>query len=314
MPAQKKVFKISVPEPCSENWNAMKPHGNGRLCENCKKVVVDFSQLSDKELYSYFSSGQPIPCGRFHNSQLNIDLVKAKAKKYSWKRFYKTVAALFALLSMKNTEAITTKKIDTQLSPLPVRRPIINTEKITISGTVKDHRGNPLENAEIMIDSIVLGRSDKDGRFQFELEITDPEKSYTLFVSYPELVTVVRNYHPAMQSTSYDIILRKEAQAADYFHTIGIPLPSIVLPEMDIRFTKSVKALTQDAKIKLGDMALIMRQNPETFLKLTAYAGSAKEITLAKARQKVIIDFLVEWEGISSDRFLLKIQPKASGR
>src|SRR3982750_4152082 len=109
------TFKISVSKRCSENWEVMTTQGNGRFCENCRKLVVDFSQLSDKELYSYLSSGQHISCGRFHNSQLNIELVPADAKKYSWKRLYKTVAALFAFLSMKTTEAAAAKKFDTHI-------------------------------------------------------------------------------------------------------------------------------------------------------------------------------------------------------
>jgi hypothetical protein len=312
MSGAKPIFKISIPQPCSENWNEMKVQGSGRFCENCKKTVVDFSQLTDKELCHFFSANKLIPCGRFHNSQLHINLASVEIKKQGWKRFYKPVLALVSFLSLKNAVASPIKKVDVTISPSPFKKTFISTDKITISGTVKDYQGNPLENAEIIIGEQLMGKTDKEGKFQFEFEITDPSKPYTLFISYPDLVTVVRNYHPAMQSTSYDVVLKKPAQDMG-FVTMGVPLLAEILPPFEIGFSKEEKNLSSVAKEELERLAQKMRANPESYVKMTGFADSNKEKAILKARQKAISNFLVDQEGISADRIKFKIEPKING-
>lgn len=64
-------FKLSIPNPCSANWNEMTPHEKGRFCGLCNLTVVDFTQMSEKEIKEYFTChyGQKT-CGRFLASQL----------------------------------------------------------------------------------------------------------------------------------------------------------------------------------------------------------------------------------------------------
>jgi len=38
-----KRFTISIPEPCTENWNEMTPTERGKFCAHCQKDVIDFS-------------------------------------------------------------------------------------------------------------------------------------------------------------------------------------------------------------------------------------------------------------------------------
>ena len=62
---------FSVPNPCHENWDAMKPESNGRYCDSCKKVVIDFTNKSNEEIADYLlqNSGKKL-CGTFKNAQL----------------------------------------------------------------------------------------------------------------------------------------------------------------------------------------------------------------------------------------------------
>ena len=66
------IEKFSVPDPCHEPWDGMKPQENGRYCDVCKKVVIDFTHKSQQEIIDYIklNKGKKL-CGTFKKSQLN---------------------------------------------------------------------------------------------------------------------------------------------------------------------------------------------------------------------------------------------------
>lgn len=72
------MFKISIPQPCTEDWNKMIPAGKRRHCMACSTTVTDFSLMTDEEVQHFFIEHQHENiCGRFNNSQLErivIDL------------------------------------------------------------------------------------------------------------------------------------------------------------------------------------------------------------------------------------------------
>jgi len=49
----------------------MTPVEQGRFCSHCQKVVTDFTNYTDAQLYSFFSKRTEEICGRFYNHQLN---------------------------------------------------------------------------------------------------------------------------------------------------------------------------------------------------------------------------------------------------
>ncbi|MCU0436997.1 MAG: T9SS type A sorting domain-containing protein [Raineya sp.] len=65
-------FKISIPEPCHENWQKMTPQDKGRFCNACSKVVIDFTQMTEEEIIHFFQKHQnQAVCGRAKQTQLN---------------------------------------------------------------------------------------------------------------------------------------------------------------------------------------------------------------------------------------------------
>jgi hypothetical protein len=63
---------ITIPAPCTKNWDAMQPQDDGRFCTACSKVVVDFTQMSATEIATYFENKKiEDTCGRFTNLQLD---------------------------------------------------------------------------------------------------------------------------------------------------------------------------------------------------------------------------------------------------
>jgi hypothetical protein len=71
------MYKISIPKPCHEDWNAMTPNEQGRHCNACAKTVVDFTAMSDEDVKYFFLHKNEKVCGRFMPAQLHnlvIDL------------------------------------------------------------------------------------------------------------------------------------------------------------------------------------------------------------------------------------------------
>jgi hypothetical protein len=112
-------YKISIPEPCSEDWNEMTPNENGRFCMSCSKTVVDFSSMLPEEIQHYFIQNQNEKiCGRFKQSQLyTITIQIPNRVLYSQTNYHKMfLLALFiamgtTLFSCVNKEG-NKKKID----------------------------------------------------------------------------------------------------------------------------------------------------------------------------------------------------------
>ncbi|MEP7095663.1 MAG: hypothetical protein ABI793_16490, partial [Flavobacterium sp.] len=73
-------IKISIPEPCHENWLEMTPTEKGRFCGNCQKNVIDFTKSSDREILLAYNKTENI-CGQFKVSQLQREISIPKEKK-----------------------------------------------------------------------------------------------------------------------------------------------------------------------------------------------------------------------------------------
>lgn len=64
-------YKLSIPEPCHEDWNKMHPVDRGRFCDSCSKVVTDFSQMTEREIEAFFRNKSQNSCGKFRTDQLD---------------------------------------------------------------------------------------------------------------------------------------------------------------------------------------------------------------------------------------------------
>ncbi len=68
-----KTILVSIPQPCHEDWSNMSPQGNGRHCNSCNKIVVDFTKMDHEDLLEYLRShAGKGTCGRFKSSQLTM--------------------------------------------------------------------------------------------------------------------------------------------------------------------------------------------------------------------------------------------------
>jgi hypothetical protein len=96
-------MKISINEPCHENWDKMTPNDKGAFCLSCQKNVVDFSCKTIKEIKDFFQkkSDTSIVCGRFDEGQLEALTFDDFFNKFmKWKYFQKAALIVFFVFGM----------------------------------------------------------------------------------------------------------------------------------------------------------------------------------------------------------------------
>jgi hypothetical protein len=114
----KKSIQIQIPEPCHENWDKMTEANQGRFCNACSKVVVDFSMMSDKEILNHISKASSKICGRVSDDQLNRPIqMPVEKRQISFKYLWSMLISTF-LVSYK-TQAQGAIKLDS----IPVTAP-----------------------------------------------------------------------------------------------------------------------------------------------------------------------------------------------
>jgi hypothetical protein len=106
-----KKIQLSIPKPCHENWDAMTPVEKGRFCGSCQKQVVDFSNMSDRQVAEFFkkpSTGSV--CGRFMTDQLERHIEIPK-KRIPWLKYFFQFTIPAFLISLKASSQSTKGKI-----------------------------------------------------------------------------------------------------------------------------------------------------------------------------------------------------------
>ena len=89
-------MKITINEPCHENWDAMTPNAKGAFCKSCAKDVVDFSKMGLQQIKNFFAEKQSGKiCGRFEEKQLQELSVDDFVSRFRYWNFTKRFAAIF---------------------------------------------------------------------------------------------------------------------------------------------------------------------------------------------------------------------------
>lgn len=70
---------VAINTPCHESWEKMNPDEKGRFCDQCCKVVVDFTNMSNNAIAAYLQKhAEQKTCGRFKTEQV----AKFPAKRF----------------------------------------------------------------------------------------------------------------------------------------------------------------------------------------------------------------------------------------
>ena len=187
-----KKLQLTIPQPCHEDWDAMSPVEKGKFCDSCRKQVIDFSEMNDREIAQFFkkpSTGSI--CGRFMTSQLDrqIDIPR---KRIPWFKYFFSILIPAFFISKAGAQKLMGKPnfverdttrvpIDHEFRALGMVLPttikpvcndsIVKAVKVTqvkLNGRVVDEEGNPVPDATIhIVESGKLLQADDQGRFEF---------------------------------------------------------------------------------------------------------------------------------------------------
>lgn len=154
---------ISIPKPCHENWKAMTPQEQGRLCAKCNIVVKDFSSMSNEEIMKFLNKKAGRICGRVNDEQLN----KPIALNEKLKKFLYAFAIIFlplipfSLFAQTNSD---TSQITNQLN------------SGSLEGRIIDEKGEPVPFAIITIMQVSTSIRNNQNRYD-DVFIKDKCKS-----------------------------------------------------------------------------------------------------------------------------------------
>ncbi len=217
----KKAIKISIPEPCHEDWATMTPTEKGKFCSVCTKEVFDFTETSDEELVKRVTQGKNL-CGRFKKSQLDREVKLERKSKNSLLPY---AASLLMPLSMMASEV----KNDSSTIEKPFVSLGIGSNPIKsiifVTGYVTDENGNPLQNAEVVIlEKGNWVRTDEHGFYSLKCV-----SGSTLFVKKGELRS--QDVILGSKNERVDITLIPEVRTISV--TVG-KIASVEKPESDL--------------------------------------------------------------------------------
>lgn len=163
----------------------MNDAGQGRFCNSCRKVVVDFTGMSDAQLVAFFkkpSTGSI--CGRFDNDQLERDL-SIPGKRMPWLKYVLQLLVPTFLFACKaksqgepklngDTIFVESKKSFKDRDG-NLREQRISLRKI--KGKVTDENGIGIPGASVVIKGHYRGVL-TDGQGDYEIDLTgyDPKQ------------------------------------------------------------------------------------------------------------------------------------------
>ena len=199
-------MKITIPNPCSEDWQTMTATEKGRFCAVCQKCVVDFTTMTDAEIIHHLNNQKGKTCGRFTKEQLNRPLTPPNRFKMPLSKW--VLASTFSLgfLSPKDGFAdvpmVQTQKVLADFRKENFLQSIDNennTDSLIIKGTVfdADSINEPVVGAKIIIKGTILGaETDFDGSFVLDIPIKYQKDSIILIIqalSYETQEMVIRS-------------------------------------------------------------------------------------------------------------------------
>ncbi len=178
---------------CNQFWDEMTPNERGRVCEKCQNTIIDFRNLTDKEVAEIhvFSKGKV--CGLYNKEQL--ELKKPVKKK---KRFTSIYIGLLGILSSVNAEGkektapVKVEQVEPDYTNQNPKRTNVNfnnnivKDSILITGRLTDEDGEELIYATVHIKGTTIGTS-SDFYGQYSLNVTkqmEKENEITLVYVY----------------------------------------------------------------------------------------------------------------------------------
>lgn len=193
-------IRISIPNPCGENWNKMTTTEKGKFCASCQKNVIDFTTYTDREILNYYNQNSKI-CGRFTHEQLNRNLLIPKEKNTFWMMAAASILAFLGLgnQTVKAQESAKTEQTDKKIMQTNISTDS-NNEEIEIRGKIFLDEITPnFKEVNISLEGKTqVFHPDADGKF-----CIDANKNDKVFISKAGYITY---YTTVLKSTNLGAI------------------------------------------------------------------------------------------------------------
>lgn len=159
-------MKISIPQPCHENWNEMLPEEKGRFCLSCQKCVLDFTKMSDLEIKSH--SKQKDICVRLDERQIKRFNSNQNFKFPNWFR-YSSLLVAFGLSSIGFGQNNSELKYTTSDIEKLIKKDTVVILKLHV---VDNFEGSPISGAKVYLNKKkrkISTITDENGYFELEI-------------------------------------------------------------------------------------------------------------------------------------------------
>ncbi len=142
---------MQKPQPCKQNWAEMKPTEGGRVCSQCEKTIVDFSNMKWQQIHNFQADRNFEICGFYNPKQL--EYWGQEIPKKSCLNFAKS-AAIITSLFLGN-------EIQAQISKTAI---------VAIRFILVDELDLPIKNARVTLDGFLTMTTDENGEFLYAIE------------------------------------------------------------------------------------------------------------------------------------------------
>ena len=195
------IMKISIPQPCNENWHKMLPSEKGKFCLSCQKEVIDFSVMSKNDIKKYFKALPKNVWGRIEAEQLSqINISKSTSYfKPLWFAASLLVLAKGTVAQGNNMVVDSVKpavEINESMSLNTPKRGASKMAEVVIHGKIIDKEtGETLPFVNVEVKELNIGTStDFDGKFTLKIPPKDLESvelkiSYLGYENYDTIIT-----------------------------------------------------------------------------------------------------------------------------
>jgi len=222
-------MKISIPQPCHENWQQMTPNEQGRFCASCQKTVVDFTDWTDKAIFDFFTLQKGKTCGRFNRTQIDrvISIPATKSRA-----IYRIAIAFAAVSLFSQAPMVYAQKAATRQSPINKKQTAKPNLHISLEGTIKEKNGKPLADVSIKLIDYQLKQvahttTDSKGRYalpslkphMYTIEIIPKDTTYAIQTD----IIAIRNSEPI----AYNAVLMLKSE--QNYILMGDPEPDIAI-------------------------------------------------------------------------------------
>ncbi|HWA33664.1 MAG TPA: carboxypeptidase-like regulatory domain-containing protein [Cyclobacteriaceae bacterium] len=195
------AIKISVPQPCAEQWENFTVTPHGGFCGSCSTTVIDFTAMSDAEVVKFFKgkSGEGRVCGRFRPDQIKTytlqELPKFRPGVALLRAGFVGMLVLFAGQFSYAQQVETKKPAPTDQSPgSSVTKAKVISDGITVRGVVRDAQvGETVPGVNVVLKGTPIGTiTDARGRFEFPDKLHDHDVLVFSFIGMttPEYVVL----------------------------------------------------------------------------------------------------------------------------